>query len=153
MYTAKRRSMSVGIFLTLIEKFASAQKYRCSTSPESIQGIIFSTGNGGVPPTPIDLREGMQTTVTSSLDTMSALSITTLALTPSTTRAIRLEHPSQGRTMIPQANDNKSLTHIRTHQVDKDPDTYSKEAHICRGTSRRMPTAPSLLTNFFSHTP
>ena len=77
----------------------------------------------------------MQTMVTPSLDTMSTLSITTLAPTLSMTRAIRLEHPSQGRTMIPQANDNKSLTQIRTHQVDKDPDTYSKEAHIRQGTS------------------
>ena len=57
-----------------------------------------------LPPTPTDRWEGMQTMITSSLDTMSALSITTLALTPSTTRAIRLEHPSRGRMMIPQAN-------------------------------------------------
>ena len=72
----------------------------------------------------------MQTKVTSSLDTMSTLTITALAPTPSTTRALKQEHPSRGQTMIPQANDNKSLTQIRTHQVDKDPDTYSKEAHI-----------------------
>jgi hypothetical protein len=36
-------------FITLTEKSASARKYRCSTSPGSIQGIVFSTGNGGVP--------------------------------------------------------------------------------------------------------
>ena len=35
-------------FLTLTEKSASTQKYRCSTSPGSIQGIIISTRNGGV---------------------------------------------------------------------------------------------------------
>ena len=35
-------------FLTLTEKSASAQKYRGSTSPGSIQGIVFSTRNGGV---------------------------------------------------------------------------------------------------------
>ena len=35
-------------FLTLIEKSASARKYRCSTSPGSIQDIVFSTRNGGV---------------------------------------------------------------------------------------------------------
>ena len=78
----------------------------------------------------------MQTKVTSSLDTTSMLTITALALTPSTTRALRLEHPSRGQTMILQANDNKSLTQVRTHQVDKDPDTYSKEVHTRRGTSR-----------------
>ena len=33
-------------FLTLIEKSTSARKYCCSTSPGSIQGIVFSTGNG-----------------------------------------------------------------------------------------------------------
>ena len=87
-------------------------------------------GCNHLPPTPTDRGEGMKTKVTCSLDTTATLSITTLAPTPSTTRAIRLEHPSQGRMMIPQANDNKSLTQIRTHQVDKDPDTYSKEAHI-----------------------
>ena len=61
----------------------------------------------------------MQTTVTSSPDTTSMLSITTLAPTPSTTRAFRLEQPSRGRTMIPQAKDNKSLTQIRTQQVNE----------------------------------
>ena len=61
----------------------------------------------------------MQTTVTSSPDTTSMLSITTLAPTPSTTRAFGLEKPSRGRTMIPQAKDNKSLTQIRTQQVDE----------------------------------
>ena len=35
-------------FLTLTVKSASAWKYHCSTSPGSIQGIVFSTGNGGV---------------------------------------------------------------------------------------------------------
>ena len=95
----------------------------------------------------------MQTTVTSSLDITSMLSITTLAPTPSKTRAIRLEHPSQGRTLISQANDNKSLTQIRTQQVDKDLDTYSKESHIRQGTSRGKPTTPALLPNFSSHTP
>ena len=35
-------------FLTLTEKSASARKYRCSTSPSSIQGIVFFMGNGGV---------------------------------------------------------------------------------------------------------
>ena len=35
-------------FLTLTEKSTSARKYRCSTSPRSIQGIVFSTGNGSV---------------------------------------------------------------------------------------------------------
>ena len=35
-------------FLTLTEKSASARKYRCSTSPRSVQGIVFSTGNGCV---------------------------------------------------------------------------------------------------------
>ena len=55
-------------------------------------------------PTPTDRGEGMQTTVTSSLDTTSMLPITTLAPTPSMTRAIRLEHPSRGQTMISQAN-------------------------------------------------
>jgi hypothetical protein len=35
-------------FLTLTEKFASARKYCYSTSPESIQGIVFSTRNGCV---------------------------------------------------------------------------------------------------------
>ena len=89
-----------------------------------------------LPPTPTDRGEGMQTKVTSSLDTTSMLSITALAPTPSTTRAFRLEHSSRGRTMIPQANDNKSLTQVRTHQVDKDPDTNSKEVRTCRGTSR-----------------
>ena len=106
-----------------------------------------------LPPTPSDRGEGMQTKVTSSLDTTSTLSITALAPTPSMTQAIRLEHPSQGRTMIPQANDNKSLTQIRTHQVDKDPDTYSKEAHICRGTSRGKPTTLAPLPNFPSTLP
>ena len=33
-------------FLTLIEESTSARKYRCSTSPGSIQGIVFSTRNG-----------------------------------------------------------------------------------------------------------
>ena len=78
----------------------------------------------------------MQTKVTSSLDTTSTLTITALAPTPYTTRALRLEHPSLGQTMIPQANDNKSLTLIRTQQVDEDPDTYSKEVRTRRGTSR-----------------
>ena len=87
----------------------------------------------------------MQTKVTSNLDTTSTLSITALALTQSTTRAFRLEHSSRGRTMIPQANDNKNLTQIRTHQVDKDPDTYSKEVRTRRGTSRGLPTTPALL--------
>jgi hypothetical protein len=63
----------------------------------------------------------------------------------------RLEHPPQGRTMIPQANDNKSLTQIRTQQVDEDSDIYSKEAHIRRGTSRGKPTTPALLLNFSLH--
>ena len=36
-------------FLTLIEKSANARKYRCSTSPRSIQGIVFFIGNRGVP--------------------------------------------------------------------------------------------------------
>jgi hypothetical protein len=49
--------------------------------------------------------------------------------------------------MIPQANDNKILTLIRTHQVDDDPDTYLKETHIRRGTSRGKPTTPALLPN------
>ena len=66
----------------------------------------------------------MQTTVTASLDTASMLLITTLAQTPSKTRALRLEHPLQGRTMIPQEKNNKSLTLIRTQQVDEDSDTY-----------------------------
>jgi len=57
--------------------------------------------------------------VISSLDTMPTQSITTLAPTPSTTRAFRLEQPSRGRTMIPQAKDNESLTQIRTQQVDE----------------------------------
>ena len=35
-------------FLTLTEKSASARKYHCSTSPGSIQGILFSTRNGCV---------------------------------------------------------------------------------------------------------
>ena len=35
-------------FLTLTENSASARKYRYSTSPRSIQGIVFSTRNGGV---------------------------------------------------------------------------------------------------------
>ena len=35
-------------FLTLIEESASARKYRCSTSPGSIQGIVFSMRNGCV---------------------------------------------------------------------------------------------------------
>ena len=61
----------------------------------------------------------MQTTVTSSPDTTSTLSITTLAPTPSMTRAFRLEQPSRGRTMIPHAKDNESLTQIRTQQVDE----------------------------------
>ena len=72
-----------------------------------------------LPPTPTDHGEGMQTTVISSPDTTSALSITTLASTPSTTRAFRLEQPSRGRTMIPQAKDNKGLTQIRTQQIDE----------------------------------
>ena len=70
----------------------------------------------------------MQTLVTSSPDTTSTLLITTLAPTPSTTRAFRLEQPSRGRTMIPQVKDNKSLTQIRTQQVDDNLNTYSKEA-------------------------
>ena len=61
----------------------------------------------------------MQTIVTSRPDTTSTLSITTLAPTLSTTRAFRLEQPSRARTMIPQAKDNKSLTQIRTQQVDE----------------------------------
>ena len=72
-----------------------------------------------LPPTPTDHGEGMQTTVASSPDTMSTLSITTLAPTPSTTQAFRLEQPSRGRMTTPQAKDNKSLTQIRTQQVDK----------------------------------
>ena len=55
--------------------------------------------------------------------------------------------------MIPQANDNKSLTQIRTHQVDEDPDTYSKESHIHRGTSRGKPTTLAPLPNFSSTLP
>ena len=55
--------------------------------------------------------------------------------------------------MISQEKDNKSLTQIRTHKVDEHPDTYSKEAHIRRGTSRGKPTTPALLPNFSSHTP
>ena len=55
--------------------------------------------------------------------------------------------------MIPQTKDNKSLILIRTHQVDDNPDAYSKEARICRGTSRGKPTTPTLLLNFSSHTP
>ena len=78
----------------------------------------------------------MQTTVTYIPDTTSMLSITTLALTPSTTQAFRLEQPSRGRTMIPQAKDNKSLTLIRTQQVDEDSNTYSKEVRTRRGTSK-----------------
>ena len=35
-------------FLTLTEKSTSTRKYRCSISPGSIQGIVFSTRNGGV---------------------------------------------------------------------------------------------------------
>ena len=35
-------------FLTLTEKSASAQKYYCSTSPGSIQGIVFPMRNGCV---------------------------------------------------------------------------------------------------------
>ena len=35
-------------FITLAEKSASARKYRCSTSPGSIQGIVFSTRNACV---------------------------------------------------------------------------------------------------------
>ena len=34
-------------FLTLRKKFASARKYRCSSSSGSIQGIILFVGNGG----------------------------------------------------------------------------------------------------------
>ena len=107
------------------------------------------------PPTSTDRGESMQTKVTSSLDTTSTLSITILALARHRlkTRVIRLEHPPRGRTTIPKAKDNLSLTLIRTHQVDEDPDTYSKESHICRGTSRGKPTTPALLPNFSSHTP
>ena len=106
-----------------------------------------------LPPILTDRGEGMQTKVTSNLDTTSMLSITTLTLTPSTTRAFRLEQPSRGRTTTPQAKDNKSLTLIRTHHVVEDPDTYSKETHIHRGTSRGKPTTLALLPNFSSHTP
>ena len=55
--------------------------------------------------------------------------------------------------MIPQAKDNKSLTLICTHQTDDNPDTYSKEARIRRGTSKGKPTTLALLLNFSSHTP
>ena len=55
--------------------------------------------------------------------------------------------------MILQANDNKSLTLIRTHEIDEDSDNYSKEARIRRGTSKGKPTTPALLLNFSSHTP
>ena len=95
-----------------------------------------------------------QTKATSSPDTTSTLSITILA--PARlrlkTRVLRLEHPPQGRTMIPQENNNKSLTLIRTHQVDCDSDNFSKEVHIRRATSRGKVTTPALLLNF-SHTP
>ena len=43
-----RRHTHCWYFFTLTEKSASARKYRCSTSPRSIQGIIFSTRNGCV---------------------------------------------------------------------------------------------------------
>ena len=112
--------------------------------------LTWGTTKGGqgyhhLPPTPTDHGQCMQTMVITSLDTASTLSITTLAQTPSKTRALRLEHPSQGWTMIPQPKNNKSLTLIRTQQVDDNLDTYSKEACIRRGTSRGKPTSPALL--------
>ena len=46
--SARRGGARCWYFLTLTEKSASARKYRCSTSPGSIQGIVFSTRNGYV---------------------------------------------------------------------------------------------------------
>jgi len=43
-----RHPVECWYFLTLTEKSASARKYRSSTSPGSIQGIVFSTRNGCV---------------------------------------------------------------------------------------------------------
>ena len=134
-----------------------------SWSAKSIQllalhtSLIWGTtrdeqGSHHLPPTPTDHGQCMQTMVITSLDTASTLSITTLAQTPSKTRALRLEHPLQGRTMIPQEKNNKSLTLIRTQQVDDNLDTYSKEARIRRGTSRGKPTTPALLPTS-PHTP
>jgi len=90
----------------------------------------------------------MQTAVTSSPDTTSTLSITTLAPTPSTTRAFRLEQPSGGRTMIPQAKDNKSLTQIRTQQVDELGYLLERGSHPPRYKQRETDnsgTPPKLL--------
>ena len=43
-----RHPVECWYFLTLTEKSASARKYRCSTSPRSTQGIVFSMRNEGV---------------------------------------------------------------------------------------------------------
>ena len=133
------------------------QEYPAISSTPNPHVGDYKDGQGchHLPPTPTDRGEGMQTKVTSSLDTTSTLSITALA--PARlrleSRVFRLEHPSRGWTMIPQAKDNKSLTLISTHQTDDNPDTYSKEAHIYRGTSRGKPTTLALLSTFSPHTP
>ena len=105
-----------------------------------------------LPPTPTDCGEGIRTMVTSSLDTTSTLSITTLAPTPSTTRAFRLEQPSQGRTMILQAKDNKSLTQIRTQQIDELRYLLERGSYPPRYKQRKVDNSDTP-PDFSSHTP
>jgi hypothetical protein len=108
-----------------------------------------------LPPTLTDRGKGVKTKVTSSLDTMFiTLSITILGPDKLClkTRVLKLEHPSQGWTMIPQANDNERLTLIRTQQVDNTWTLTREEARIHQGTSRgklNSGTSP----NFSSCTP
>ena len=96
----------------------------------------------------------MQTTVTSRLDTTSTLSITTLAQTPSMTRAFRLEQPSRGRTIIPQAKDNESLTQIRTQQVDEPGYLLERGSYLPRYKQREADnssTPPELLPHSLAY--
>jgi len=57
-----------------------------------------------------------------------------IALAPATlrlkTQVLKLEHPPQERTVIPQVNDDESLALIRTYQVDETRILIQKKALV-----------------------